>query len=216
MKLAASKPPVSLSSPAPFAWFTQIGAWHLEKDTVSGKSFLYHNARVDGARSGQATASVRLNHPFQEMRSFKARMALGPAPSMAGLLVKNKRISYLFLIQNNRKVDSLFVLSRKKEESSCILSARFNHLDTTDLSISVQKDSLRISASGTTVCMAKPAAFPKLETVGFECLSGIVRVFGATIEAKDTTYNENFSKATLINLHLEKMFSGTKESRKAP
>jgi hypothetical protein len=191
-------------------WYTQIGFWHLQKDTVSGRSFLYHNAHVDGAKSGEATANVRFNKGFQGLTKFEARMALGPAPSLAGLLIQTKPTTYYFFVKKEKTGTLLQICRRKKTELATVFVAPVSIPDTVLLQVNVKQDSLVINAGKTTASLAKPADFSGNQWVGFECLGGVVKVFSSLVVSKDGETMETFDHASLINLHLEKMFSSKK------
>lgn len=133
---------------------------------------------------------------------------------MAGILIKNKQVTFSFLIENGKHSDSLHVLSKRGEKTIQILAAPIRLPDTTVLSVSVKGDSLSLGAAGIMVSIGKPLDFSSLETVGFECPHGNVQVFEAAVETKNKSYRESFEKATLVNLHLEKMFPGSKEDQK--
>ncbi len=192
----------------PNVWYTQIGLWHLrQKDSLSGKSFLFHDSRIDGARSGQATANIRLNFNFRDISRCEAIFSLGPAPSSAGLLVQNKQATYYFLAQKEATSDSLRAERYCNGRIISLSSAAANVSDTTRLTLFIKEDSLYFGTHRTTIAIVKPPDFPRLTTVGFECPSGSVKVFDVRIEARNALVTEAFDKATLINLHLDKMLS---------
>jgi hypothetical protein len=197
-------------------WYTQIGQWHIRQNdstggvrTVhSGKSFLYHDSRIDGARSGQATANVRFNFAFHDIRRYEARIALGPAPATAGLLVQNKQVTYYFLVERGTTSDSLRICRYRDNRMISLFAVATKVSDTALITLSVKIDSLCLDADKTILSVAKPPEFSSLTAVGFECPQGSVKVFYAQIEAQNSVLKESFDKATLINLHLEKMLSG--------
>jgi hypothetical protein len=133
---------------AEIAWYTQIGFWHHHKDSLSGKSFIFHNANVDGAQSGQATANVRLNKGFEGIQKFQARMTLGPAPATAGMLVQNKQATYYFLIKKEKIGNYLQVRRRNKMEITAIFIAPVLIPDTVNLRLFVKNDSLKRQTDG--------------------------------------------------------------------
>jgi hypothetical protein len=195
------------------AWYTQIGSWHYQKDSVGGKSYIFHNADLDGAASGEATANVRLNKGFDNLYKFIGRMRLESEPSCAGLLVQNKKTTFYFLIKKEKTGDFLQISRRNKMEIASIFVTPVMLPDTFELCLSLTKDSLVIIAGKETASIARPADFSGQLWVGFECPQGTVKVFEAEVASDTGEIKEPFKKATLINLHLEKMFSGP--SRKA-
>jgi len=202
---AAPPPPKSPAN----VWYTQIGQWHIQqKNNLSGESFLFHDASIDGAQSGQATANVRFNYSFQGIRRCVVRLALGPAPATAGLLVQNKQATYYFLVQKGTASDSLRINRYSNSRMISLFSAATNISDTTWLTLTIKADSLVFGAHRTIVSIAKPPDFPSLTAVGIECPQGSVKVFDVDIESQNTAVEETFDKATLINLHLDKMLPG--------
>jgi hypothetical protein len=187
-------------------WYTQIGQWHLvQKDSLSGTSFLFHDSRIDGALSGQATANVRLNLAIQDIRRCEARLSLGPAPATAGLLVQNKQVTYYFLAKKGTGFDSLRICRFRDNSMILLLGAKTTASDTTRLTLSITADSLCCGADTAVLSVAKPSDFPNPAFIGFECPQGSVKVFDMHVEAKNSTVKEPFDKATLVNLHLDKM-----------
>ncbi|MDD5673585.1 MAG: hypothetical protein PHC61_05455 [Chitinivibrionales bacterium] len=211
----------ALKSPANI-WYTQIGQWHLQhKDSArglqtapAGKSFLFHDARIDGARSGQATAKVRLNFVFQDIRRFEARLALGLAPTTAGLLVQNKQITFCFFAERGDLTDSLRIVRFDSGRGASLAAVAAKVLDTTRLRLFLRGDTLYFSADKTAIFIAKPPEFLSLTSIGFECLRGSVKVFDTFVQAQNAEVKESFDRATLVNLHLEKMFSGSSRKGK--
>jgi hypothetical protein len=197
---------LSTQRPSLDAWYTQIGFWHYQKDTVAGRSYIFHNAHIDGAKSGQATANVRFNKGFDGIREFIGRMALGPPPAWAGMLVQNKKTTYYFLVKKEKTGNFLQISRRNKEEVAGIFIATVSISDTVALRLLVKKDSLQIIAGRTTASMAKPSDFSGMQWIGFECLQGTVKVFEAAVASEKGEMKETFDHASLINLHLEKMF----------
>jgi hypothetical protein len=190
-------------------WYTQIGQWHIwQKGSLSGRSFLFHDSRIDGARSGQATANVRFNFAFKDIRRCEAHLALGPAPASAGLLLQNKQVTYYFLIERKTTSDTLRICRSSDSRMVSLFGVAVNVSDTTLLTLSVKSDSLWLSADTIKLSVAKPPEFPNLSAVGFECPQGSVKVFYVHIEAQNNVVEESFGKATLVNLHLEKMLLG--------
>ncbi len=189
------------------AWYTQIGAWRIQKDSVSGSSFLFHDAKIDGMQSGEATANVRLNKGFKGLREFDARLSLGPAPSVAGMLAQDKKITYYFLLKNGGTEDSLLTAFRRTGMNATrIISMPIRLQDTVMLRLSVANDSLRMIVGKTIASMKKPVDFPKVPYIGFECPKGSVKVFEVTVVSDDGEMKDAFGRAALVNLHLEKMF----------
>ena len=199
----------SAQTPSIDAWYTQIGAWHHQKDSLFGKSFIYHDADLDGLSSGQATSNVRLNRGFNGLNKFIGRMCLGPAPAMAGLLVKNKKTAYIFLIKKENQ-GSFLQISRRDKKVSPIFETPFSLPDTFELCLVLKKDSLIVSAEDKKTSIARPKDLSGRLWVGFECLQGAVKVFGAEAASDSGEIRETFEKATLMNLHLEKMFAPKK------
>jgi hypothetical protein len=197
----------SLSEPrtAPSVWFTQIGQWHVShKSSVPGRAFLFHNAQTDGARSGQATANVRFNFIFQDLRRYEARLALGPAPASTGLLVQDKTVTYYFLAQRKRIGDSLLICRSDKNRIVRLFAAGTNILDTMHLSLTIKADSIDFGSDKSLLSIAKPPDFPGKALVGFECPAGKVKIFAVSVEAQNSTVNDSFDNATLVNMHLDK------------
>jgi hypothetical protein len=187
-------------------WYTQIGQWHLrQKDSLSGNSFLFHDSRIDGAVSGQATANVRLNFAFQGIRRCEVRLSLGPAPATAGLLVQNKQVTYYFLAQKGTASDSLRICRFRDNGMISLWGAKAKVSDMTRLTLYVKADSLCFGADTTVLSVAKPPDFPNPAFIGFECPLGSVKVFDVHVEARNYDMKEPLSKATLVNLHLNKM-----------
>jgi hypothetical protein len=203
--LWAVLPPKSPS----IVWYTQIGQWHLrQKDSLPGKFFLFHDARIDGARSGQATANVRLNFAFRNIRRCETRIALGPAPASAGLLLQNKQVTYYFLAEKGAASDSLRICRFGDNRMVSLLSATVNISDTTRLTLALKGDSLFFGANRIMLSIATPPDYISLTAVGIECPLGSVKVFDVRIEARNAEVKEAFDKATLVNLHLDKMLMG--------
>jgi hypothetical protein len=190
-------------------WYTQIGQWHLrQKKSLSEKSFLFHDSRIDGARSGQATANARINFAFKDIRLCEARLTLGPAPASAGLLIQNKQVTYYFLVKRNPISDSLLLCRSRDTCMVPLFGIATKRSDTTHITLFVTVDSLKFDAGATKLSVVKPPEFQNLTAVGFECPQGSVKVFFAHIEAQNLVVKETFDKTTLVNLHLEKMFLG--------
>lgn len=194
-------------------WYTQIGQWHLmQKDGIFEKSFFFHDSRVDGARSGQATANLRYNFCFENIRRYEVRLVLGSYPAKAGLLVQNKQITYYFLIKKAGAIekisacDSIQICRFKENRINSLFNSAATVLDTANLTLSVKADSLLFNASGTVASISKPTDFPEPAFVGFECPQGSVKIFNIKIDARNATVEETFTKAALVNLHLDRMF----------
>jgi hypothetical protein len=203
--LSAVQPQKTLAN----VWYTQIGQWRLHlKVGPAGESFLSHDSRIDGARSGQATANVRSNILFQDIHRCEARCALGPAPASTAFLVQNMRVTYYFLIQKGVASDSLKVFRFHDNCMILLRSVPANISDTTAFSVTLSADSLIFLNNPTKISIPKPLDFIQLTSIGFECFSGSVKVFDVTIEAQNILEKETFDKATLFNLHLDKMQSG--------
>jgi hypothetical protein len=196
--------------PSDLTWYTQIGFWHYQKDTISGHSFIFHNTNLDGVKSGQATAKVRLNKGFEGLRTFGSRMTLGPAPASAGPLVQSRKSTYYFLIEKDKKRNFLEICRLNKTEMSSIFIAPVSVTDTVALRIFVKKDSLVIFGGKTTASLPRPADFSGTQWIGFECPQGTVKIFEAMVESNSGEMKETFDHAELLNLHLEKMFSPAK------
>jgi len=214
-------PAWSAPSPSPVAsadpvWFTQIGAWHIHIDSSGGESFISHDSRADAAYSGEATAFVRLNFAFTGIRTCAARLLLSSPPATAGLVVRDKAASYYFLVSRGERGDSLQVLCRRDAQTIRLTSAPVTHVDTTRMSLLVDRGALRIGVGRDTLTLEKPSDFDSLTTVGFECVRGSVFVYAADIDAANRTVRERFRHATLMNLHLDKTLSRTKSSQARP
>ena len=194
-------------------WYTQIGQWHLQKSitkrTVRSStidvSFLSFDNQFDSARSGLATANVRLNKTIHDIQSFSARLAAGPAPSIAGLLIQNKESNYYFMLIRGKDSDSLQINLVRGNRIVFLASSCINISDTTNLSLVTHDDTLILRADKFRLCIAIPPDFSQLTSIGFECPKGSVKVFSACIESRDFSVDESFDNATLINLHLDRM-----------
>jgi hypothetical protein len=196
-------------------WYTQIGQWHYRnKDSISGKSFIYHEMQVDGAQLGQATANVRLNFNFQDIRRCEADLILGPVPSSAGLLIQNKQTTYYFITEKGANLNFLRIDRYCNNRLSLLTSGMVEVSDSTRLKLWITSDSLYFGDNLTTIVIEKPPDFHTLNAVGFECPSGSVKVFDMRIEARNGSVKENFDEIMLVNLHLDKMFSnGVKKTK---
>jgi hypothetical protein len=80
--------------------------------------------------------------------------------------------------------------------------------DTSTMTLRVTKDSLYLGDEWKSARVVLPPEFPELTIFGFECMQGTMKVFNARIEAQNDRFEESFEKATLINLHLDKLLSG--------
>jgi hypothetical protein len=204
-------PPLA-KSPAN-VWYTQIGQWHIrQKDSTDNpktasteKSFLFHDSRIDGARSGLATANVRINFEFKSIHKFDARISLGPAPATAGLLVQNKQVTYYFLVQRKAASDSLGIYCYRDNHMISLYRLATGASDTTRLTLTAREDSLWCGVDSIRLSFPRPQDFPASAYVGFECPLGSVKVFDVSIESQNAFVKESFDKATLVNLHLDKM-----------
>lgn len=198
----------------PDVWYTQIGQWHLQQSTKKSTlhstqcddSFLAFDNILDSARSGQATANVRLNKTIHDIKSITSRLALGPAPSTAGLLVQNKEVTYYFLLSRGANIDSLQIFRTCGNRMFFLAGSCINISDTSNLFLTAHTDSLVLRTDTFKLCIALPVDFSQLTAIGFECPKGSVKVFTACIESRDVSVNELFDTATLINLHLDRMF----------
>jgi hypothetical protein len=197
-------------TPTVNAWYTQIGFWHLQKDSIPGRSFIFHNAHLDGAQSGEATANVRYNKGFDGLTRFQARLALGPAPAVAGLLLQNKQVTYYFFIKKEKTRNFLQISRRKKQEMSTSFITPVTVSDTVAMELTVQQENLRIVAGKTTASVARPADLTGTLWIGFECMQGTVKVLGASAVSREGEMKETFDRASLVNLHLDNMFSPAK------
>lgn len=208
MALSLASWAASLPNPPLNVWYTQIGQWHIQpKNNLYEKSVIFHDSRIDGARSGQATANVRLNFAFQGIRLCEARLALGPAPALAGLLVQNKQVTYYFFVLKGTTSDTIRIFRNSNGRLVSIFSEVAKILDTTRITLNINADSLYFGVDGKSVRIIKPQDFSSLTTVGFECVLGSVKVFEVQIEARNSTIKETFDKTRLINLHLDKILS---------
>jgi|GEM_PF-2114473 len=196
-------------NPVQKVWYTQIGQWRLIHDSIpSVNSYLFHDAATDGAKSGEATANVRLNFEFRNIKQCEARFAIGPAPALAGLLVQNKRVTYYFLIEKGKLGDSLRICRNQSGLMTSLFVAPAKVSDTSTMTLRVTKDSLYLGDEWKSARVVLPPEFPELTIFGFECMQGTMKVFNARIEAQNDRFEESFEKATLINLHLDKLLSG--------
>ena len=193
-------------------WYTQIGTWHKKQYNILNgtpthqgiKSFLYHNALVDGITSGEATACVRLNFSFDTIRRFEASIELDSTHSKAGLLIQNKIKTYYFYAKKGQTLDTLSVLCLFNNKISLLKSGITKLTDTTRLITFVKNKKLYFGTSKFLIWIPEPSSFNSLTALGFECPKGGVKVYSAYIESKNAVVNTTFENATLINLHLEK------------
>ena len=198
-------------------WYTQIGAWHLVPNDSPGsmqsnRHYLFHDARSDGARSGEATANVRLNTVLKLVRYCEFELSLGPAQSTAGLLLQNKQLTLLFLAKKNTIYDSLLIYSINNRRAQIIGATATSIADTTKLTVYCNADSLWFGSKKSIISIARPEEFAGLTAVGFECQSGSVKVFSLYLEAANTVVNDSFDHAILYNLHLDNMLLSEKRS----
>jgi hypothetical protein len=77
--------------------------------------------------------------------------------------------------------------------------------DTTQLTLIAKEDSLWCGVDSTRRSFPRPQDFPASAYVGFECPLGSVKVFDVYIESQNAFVKESFDKATLVNLHFDKM-----------
>jgi hypothetical protein len=197
-------------NPAIISWYTQIGTWHHHKDSLGGKSYIFHDAGIDGLASGEATSNIRLNRGFENLGEFTGRLCLGPAPACAGLLVKNKKISCYFLIEKEKSGNFLKINRREKTEVAELFSFPVSVADTFELRLVLTKDSLNLVAGKITASVKRPVDLAGKLWIGFECVQGTIKVFGAEAASDAGVFKETFKTPTLMNLHLEKMFSSKK------
>lgn len=188
-------------------WYSQIGQWKItHKDSTNKESYLYHDASKDGASSGEATANVRLNFEFSDIKRFEARIVLGKSPTKAGLLIQNKKLTYLFLIKKGIVFDSLQISRDSNRTRTIIAAKRIMKEDTSNLLLYIQADTLYIGILSDKIAIVKPLDFSKLTIVGFECLKGNAKILGTHIEARNKVVTDSFDKALLVNLHLDRIF----------
>ena len=185
-------------------WYTQIGRWQMLRNDRSGRSFLFHNASEDGASSGQATANVRLNIAFNDIRTFRASMMLMPATE-AGMLIQDKRVTYYFYVKKDGRNDSIAMYRCSGRSIEKIAAAPARLSDTLFLNVSADKDSVRFRVEGTAVSFANLPEFSALQWIGFECPTGSVMIFSAAVSARSESFNKSFDETGLINLNLDKM-----------
>ena len=197
--------------PSTDAWFTQIGSWHYKQDSLSGKSFIFHNASLDGAQSGEATSNIRFNRGFEGLVRFSGRISLSQSPACAGLLVQNRKTTFYFLIKKKNTSNSLEICQRSKSGLIPIFTNTVSIKDTIELFLHVKKDSLCLVAGNTSLSIIRPSDFSGTQWVGFECLQGAIKVFNAQISSASGEIKETFEKATFLNLHMEKMFTPVKK-----
>ena len=186
-------------------WYTQIGAWHQVLDSLSGTAYVYHNAAVDGARSGQAFADLKYNRKINGLTRISTDLSISRSSS-AGLLLKNKKVSYCFYIEKGPDGDSIRIVRRFDGRITAIAAFTATVADTQRLEIDVTADSLRITAGKIIRCIRKPADLSDELTIGLTCSRGEVRVWRLQAQAASININESFARATVINLGLEKMF----------
>ena len=196
-------------------WYTQIGAWHLvPKDSLgpmqSNRFYLFHDARSDGARSGEATANVRLNTVLKLIRHCEFEMSLGPAQSTAGLLLQDTQLTLLFLAKKNTIYDSLLIYSVNHHRAKIIGATATSIADTTKLTIYCNADTLWFGNKKSVISIARPEGFSRLTAVGFECQSGSAKIFSLYLEAANTVVNDSFDHAILYNLHLDNILLSEK------
>ena len=218
----ASAQPAAVNNPASKTvsnvWYTQIGRWHYwpvdsMRTAFSAKrvkSYLYHDAVLDGASSGEATANVRLNSPFVDISRFEAIFMLGRSPAIAGMLLQNKQVTYYFFVKRGRDSDSLLIRQFRGMETTSLAAVAINYSDTTHMTVDISAQTVMAGVSDRFVSINKTADFKSLTTVGFECQSGSMRVYRAEVTAGNAEVTESFDRTTLVNLHLEKVIQGFK------
>jgi len=176
----------------------------LLKDHIGGSSFLYHNAAMDGAVSGRATANVRLNRAFSGIRSFRASMMLVPGTE-AGILIQDKYVTYYFYARKNERSDSIAVYRHFGLSIQEVACAPAHLSDTVFMEVDAEPDSIRFKAGNNAVSFANIPEFSMLQWVGFECPKGCVKIFCAAVCSAGGNLCKPFDEAGLINLHLDKM-----------
>jgi len=190
------------------AWYTQIGAWHLLKDSVTARGYLFHDHAVDGARSGQAVSDCKFNRKFEKPKRIRMTFSLGKRPSSAGVLLKDKALAYYFVVERRQRGDSLRIIKRFEKKYTSVGSFGVQIADTVDMVLALHATSLRISVGNTEKGITRPPDLPDRLTVGLACQKGSVRVWDMVIESPTLTVDESFDNATMINLGLERMFKG--------
>jgi len=205
-----SRPQARLTQPM---WYTQIGQWHEEKDSLTGTSFVFYDAMADGAVSGQATANLRLNHEFKGIKKFEARLSLGPANATAGMLIQDKHLTYYFFVNKKNGIDSIAVYRRLDQSTVKVLSAPATLSDTLSLLLHIGADSIRFSAGKNALSIVKLSEFSTLQWVGFECPAGSVKIFHASIVAQGDSLDKSFQETGLINLHLDRMLPRSSQTK---
>jgi hypothetical protein len=149
---------------------------------------------------------VRLNFEFSNIRRFDASIILGAAPARAGLLIQNKKITYLFLAKRGIVFDSLHIFRYSDHKMTLMASRRAMNHDTSQISIYIKEDSLYFGIPLSMIAVTKPSDFSGLTAIGFECPKGSVKVLSTYIEAANKIVTDSFDKASLVNLHLDRIF----------
>lgn len=195
---------------SPGVWFTQLGRWHLVKDSAGVRSHLFHNAALDGAQSGQANADIKYNRPFSRLERISVQFSLGSIRSCAGLLLKSGALAYYFMLDRSVGGDSLLVIRRFGKKDNQIASFAVTAADTQRLELTVSTDSLQLITGGVLKKIARPADLPDTLTMGLACREGSVSVWSIFIGSPSLAIDESFDSAMVINLGLERMFPGKK------
>lgn len=191
-----------------FAWYSQVGRWHLVRDTVSGSAHLFHDAAVDGAQSGQAKADLKYNHPFNRPTRISSHFSLGPRPSCAGVFLKSGSLAYCVMLDHGLCGDSLLIVRRFEKKRTRLAAFAVSTADPQRLEIRLSADSLRLIDGRASYAITRPADLPDTLTVGLACSEGSVSVRDVAITSASMTLEESFDSAMVINLGLERMFPG--------
>jgi hypothetical protein len=186
-------------------WYTQIGTWHLIQDTLAKTAHIYHNAAIDGARSGMARADLKYNRQISNITRLSVKLSPGRTSS-AGVLLKDKRLAYGIYLEKGTAIDSVRIIRRFEKQQVSITAFDVAAADTQFLDITIRPDSLRINVGKISRSIGKPADLPAETIVALSCERGDVRVWRVRIEAPPLHINETFLHATVLNLGMERMF----------
>ena len=213
--LGEKRHPGTITSPS--AWYSQVGRWHLVRDTAAGSAHVFHNAAVDGAQSGEAVADLKFNRKFARPTHIATHLSLGPPSSCAGVLLKSRSLAYCFMLDHGTRGDSLLIIRRFEKKSARLAAFAVSIADTQRLEIRLSADSLRLISGKAEEAIPRPADLPDTLTVGMACSEGSVSLWDIAIESPSMTIKESFDSATVINLGLERMFPGKgKGKRRIP